>query len=122
MHSCRTQGTYTVVATNPNGTVTSTAVSIAVNNPTSVNRAPSIARQPVTQTVATGSTVVFAAEITSEARVAPLSARIGASLVISAARAADAGTYSVVATNNQGTVTSDAANLELSNDPNFGTW
>lgn len=121
-------GTYTVVATNASGTVTSTAASIAVVDSTPVNRAPSIARQPATQTVTAGSTVVFTADIGGSP--APtyqwrknnttINGATRASLVIAPAAAADVGSYSVVATNSQGSVTSTAANLELSNDPNFG--
>ena len=119
-------GTYTVVATNATGTVTSTAASIAVVE--SANRAPSIARQPVTQTVATGSTVVFTADISGSPvptyqwrrNNTAIAGATRSSLVIAPAATADAGSYSVVATNSQGSVTSTAANLELSNDPNFG--
>jgi hypothetical protein len=78
--------------------------------------------------VATGSTVVFTAEVAASP--APTdqwrknNTAIGgatrASLVIAPAGPADAGSYSVVASTSEGSITSAAANLELSNDPNFG--
>ena len=121
-------GTYTLVATNSVGAVTSTPVTVAVLNPPVTSQAPRIARQPVTQTIATGSTVVFAAEVAGSPAPAyqwrrnavAIGGATNASLVIPGARAADAGSYSVVAANATGSVTSTAATLAFSSDPNFG--
>jgi hypothetical protein len=44
----------------------------------------------------------------------------GATLVVTSARTADAGAYSVVATNGAGSVTSTSATLEVVNETNFG--
>ncbi|MSU50763.1 MAG: hypothetical protein EXS37_17035 [Opitutus sp.] len=121
-------GSYTVVATNSAGTATSNAVTVTVVGSAVSNLVPSVARQPVAQTVATGSTVVYTADVTGSPvpayqwrkNTANISGATRASLVIAAATAADAGSYSVVATNASGSVTSAPAILELSNDPNFG--
>ena len=121
-------GTYTVVATNSAGTLTSNAITVAVIAVSSSDRAPSIARQPVTQTVATGSTVVFNAEVAASPAPAyqwrkngaNIPGATGATLVIAGAKSADAGTYAIVATNAAGSTTSTAASLQLSNAANFG--
>ena len=119
-------GTYTLVATNSAGEARSTPVTVAVSAPTNTT-APTIARQPQTQTVAMGSTAVFNAEATGgplsfqwRRNGAPIGGATSASLVLNAATAADAGTYSVVISNAIGSTTSSTAALELSNDPNFG--
>lgn len=121
-------GTYTVIATNSVGAATSNAITVAVVAAPTADRAPSIARQPVTQTVATGSTVVFNTEVAAAPAPAyqwrkngtVIAGATGATLVIAGAKASDAGAYSVVATNSAGSITSTAASLELSNAVNFG--
>jgi hypothetical protein len=99
---------------------------VAVTNPVA-SSAPAIARQPQAQTVATGSTVVFNAEATGaplsfqwRRNGTPIAGATGASLVVKATSAAEAGTYSVVISNSIGSTTSAAAALSLSDEPNFG--
>jgi hypothetical protein len=122
-------GTYSVVATNSAGNVTSTSAALAVNSPGGGGgtTAPAIARQPQAQTVATGSTVVFSADVTGGGMSyqwrrgsTTLAGATGATLVVNSATAADAGAYTVVATNSAGTVTSTAAALAVVNETNFG--
>ena len=121
-------GTYVVIATNSAGTASTTAVTVAVAAPTTAAAAPAIARQPATQTVAPGSTVVFAVEATGSPAPtyqwrrnnAAITGATGPLLVIKNSSAADAGTYSAVITNSAGTATSTTAALALSNDPYFG--
>lgn len=124
-------GTYSVVATNSAGNATSTSVTLAVNSPGGGGggavTAPAIARQPQPQTVATGSTVVFNADVTGGGMSyqwrrggANLNGATSATLVVNNATAADAGAYTVVATNSAGTVTSTVAALEVVNETNFG--
>ena len=118
-------GTYTLVATNSAGTVTSTAAVLTVSPPSS--SAPAIARHPQAQTVATGSTVVFGAEATGTGVTyqwrkngAAISGATRPAFVLSAAAAADAGTYSVVVSNAAGSTTSSTATLAVVNETNFG--
>jgi len=121
-------GTYTVVATNSAGTQTSNAVTLAVTAPPSGSTAPAIARQPVTQSIATGGTVVFTVDATGSPAPTfqwrrngtPISGATSATLVIRNASAADVGAYSVVAQNSADSATSSAANLALSSTTNFG--
>ncbi len=121
-------GNYTVVATNSAGSVTATVAALSVSPPPVTNSAPAIARQPAPQTAATGSTVVLNVEASGtptpsyqwRRNGAAITGATGAMLVIKNAAAADAGTYSVVATNSVGTVTSANATLALSNDSYFG--
>ncbi len=90
--------------------------------------APLVTRQPSSQTIATGMTVVFHAA--ASGLPAPtfqwyhdggaLSGSTGATLVISGATAADAGTYSFAATNSTGTVQSTAATLAVSATTDVG--
>jgi hypothetical protein len=119
-------GTYTLVATNDAGEARSTPVTVAVTNP-GATTVPAMARQPQPQTVVAGSTVVFNADATG----APLtfqwrkngtviSGATNASLVLSGATPADAGSYSVVISNAAGSTTSSNAALLLTNDQNFG--
>ena len=119
-------GTYTVVAANSAGSVTSTAAAIAVND-SGAATAPSIARQPQAQTVATGSTVVFSADVPGAGMSfqwrkngAVIAGASRPALVVNAATAADAGAYSVVVTNSAGSATSTTAALAVVNETNFG--
>src|SRR4051812_22877982 len=119
-------GSYTVVATNASGAVTSTAVALAVNAPTG-GAAPAIARQPQAQTVAAGSTVVFNASATGSGLLyqwrkdgAAISGATRAALVLNGATAGNVGAYSVVISNSAGSITSSTAALLVANEINFG--
>jgi hypothetical protein len=119
-------GTYTVVATNGSGSVTSTAAALAINAPTA-STPPVMARQPQGQVVANGSTVVFTTEATGAGLTYqwrknnnPVAGATRSSLVLNGATASDAGSYSAVVTNSIGSVTSSAATLSVVNAINFG--
>ena len=108
-------GTYTVVVSNSAGSMTSTAALLTVITP------PSITAQPQSQTVLVGANLtlnVFAGGT------APLSYQwrkggtaiqnaTNATLTISATRLSDAGVYTVVVQNSVGTVTSQAAIVQV---------
>lgn len=118
-------GAYAVTASNSVGTITSAAAVLTVNPAAS---APVFTAAPVSQLVGTGSTVVFS----SPAIAAPvpvyqwqlngkaIAGATDATLVVKKATAADAGSYSVVATNTLGTTISNAATLAVSSTPDFG--
>jgi hypothetical protein len=85
------------------------------------------ARQPQTQTVTFGSTVVFNTEASGtpvsfqwRKNGSVISGATHSSLVLTTATAADAGTYSVVISNSAGETSSTTAALNLTNDTNFG--
>ena len=112
-------GTYTVTATNVAGSATSNAVTLVVNAPSAGAALPAFTAQPAAQTIATGSTVVLAASVTGATSFqwslngAPLFGATSATLILNSTTAADAGTYTLAATNSAGTVTSAAAALTI---------
>ena len=118
-------GTYTAVVTNSAGTVTTAAAVLSVTPPVTNGTPASILAQPATQSVASGSTVVF--NIAASGTPAPsyqwrkdgvnISGATGPILIVPNATAAQAGSYSVAVTNSAGTVTSTAASLAVSNVP-----
>lgn len=117
-------GTYSVVITNAAGAVTSSAVTLTVNPPTGQF---AFVSQPASQVIAAGNTVVFNATVTGatgfqwQRNGTTIANAAGPTLVINAATAANAGTYTVVATGAGGaTLTSSAATLSVANEPNFG--
>lgn len=89
---------------------------------------PTFSVQPVSQTIASGSTVVFSATATSASSVnyqwylngATISGATGSTLLISGAKAANAGSYTCIATNGNGSATSAAATLTVVNSSNVG--
>lgn len=109
-------GTYTVVATNSAGSVTSSAAVLTVNTP------PSFTQQPVSQTCLVGATISFTVAVTGSP--APsvqwykdgvtLAGATSTTLTLSNVALSAAGTYSVVATNSAGSVTSNSASLSVS--------
>ncbi|MFI5335407.1 MAG: immunoglobulin domain-containing protein [Opitutales bacterium] len=111
-------GSYTVVATNSAGTATSSAAALTVNAATS---APVFTTQPASLTVTAGAAVAFT--VAASGTPAPtyqwqlggvnISGATGASYSIASAAAANAGSYTVVATNSAGTATSSAATLTV---------
>jgi hypothetical protein len=116
-------GTYTVVTTHAHGH-TSSAVVVVVTPSTVV--APAIARQPVSITVAPGSTATFNVSATDATTYQwcrdgqPIGGATNALLVIPRADSGDIGSYSVAITNSVGTTTSTAASLTISDEANFG--
>jgi hypothetical protein len=116
-------GTYTAVATNAAGAVTSNAATLTVSTPATT--APSVASQPGAQTIAAGSTVVFNVGATGSGALtyqwrkdgADLAGATGATLILSNATVAQAGAYSVVVRNSAGTATSNTAALTVSTVP-----
>src|SRR5208283_2717902 len=112
-------GTYTVVATNSAGTVTSSGAVLTVT------AAPVITTQPVSQMVGAGSSVTFtvvaggtpAPTYQWQFNGAAISGATSTSYTIASAAAGNAGTYTVVATNSAGTVTSSGAVLTVTAAP-----
>lgn len=110
--------TYTVVASNSVGSVTSTGAVLTVNV---ANSAPVFTTQPSSRTVTAGASVTF----TSAASGSPtptyqwklngvnVSGGTAATLTIASAQAVNAGNYTVVATNSLGSVTSNTATLTV---------
>ena len=109
-----TNVTLRVVDTNGNAAQTTFAVTVAAD-------VPAFTLQPVSQTVAIGSTVVFNAAATGggsyrwERNGVAIAGGISGTLVLNNASAANAGTYVAVATTPQGAVSSSAATLTVSN-------
>jgi hypothetical protein len=112
-------GSYTVVATNSVSTATSNAAVITVNAP------PAFTTQPQSQTVVVGATVTFTAAASGTP--APtlqwkkggveISGQTGATLTLNNVQVADAGSYTVVATNAVTSTTSSAAVLTVNAAP-----
>ncbi|MBI5767105.1 MAG: immunoglobulin domain-containing protein [Verrucomicrobia bacterium] len=111
-------GTYDVVVTNSAGSVTSTAVTLAV---TSGTGAPAISSQPSGTTVANGGAASFSVVATGTP--APtyqwrkdgtdLAGATNATLTLTNVQRTNAGTYNVVVRNTVGSVTSSAAVLTV---------
>jgi hypothetical protein len=116
-------GDYTVVAVNSAGSNTSTTATLTVTTSGGPASLPVITRQPAAQTVASGTTVVLSTDVTASPAAAfqwrkgttAIAGATNATLIISAATAADAGNYSVDVTNSVGKVTSSAASLAVAN-------
>ena len=110
-------GAYTAVATSTAGTATSHAATLTV---TAATAAPVFTLQPTSQTIATGNTVVFNAAATDatsyrwQLNNVDIPGATDAQLKISNSSSANAGTYSVIATNATGSTTSSAATLTVS--------
>ncbi len=133
-------GTYTVVATNAPGSASASAV-------LTVNTAPAIATSPASRTANIGQTVSFAATATVSGNFAPsfewrkngvvvtggqvtntsltqsngLQRSVTSVLTFASAQAGDSASYTAVATNLLGTVTSSAALLKVNTAPVIGT-
>lgn len=114
-------GTYSVVVSNSAGSITSVPATLTVQS------APAFVVQPQSVTVNAGSPANFSVEV-SGLPAPSLQWRkngiaiVGATsttLVIAAASAADAGEYSVVATNTAGSATSSSATLTVQTAPAF---
>jgi len=115
-------GAYSVVVTNSAGSATSAAATLTVN-PAPVP--PAITAQPSTQTVLAGATVTFTVAATGvptptyqwRKNAAAIPGATGATLVLPAVQAGDAGAYSVVVTNSAGSTTSATASLTVNPVP-----
>lgn len=109
-------GTYSVSATNSAGGVLSNDATLTVNVPVSL---PVFTAQPSSQTMATGSTVVFKAAASDAASFqwkfngASIEGATNAMLVLPSLSATNAGSYTCVATNSAGSATSNAATLAV---------
>ena len=123
-------GTYTVTATNGVGSpVTSNSAVVTVSAPVATGVAPVFAQSPLAQNVVPGATVAL--NVTATGTPAPtlqwrkdgvaISGATKSSLILSGVTAANAGSYTVVATNGVGNaVTSSAAALTVASNANFG--
>lgn len=116
-------GSYTVVVTNSVSSVTSSAATLAVNG------APMITTQPSSVTVVAGNDPVFTVVATGTPAPTyqwylggtPISGATKASLTIINAKAANAGTYTVTATNILGNAPSAGAVLTVITPPSITT-
>ncbi len=121
-------GSYTVQIINAAGAVTSNAAVVTVSPPVSNGIAAAITQSPGAQTVIAGATVAFNASASGTP--APtfqwfkdgsaLSGQTKPTLILTNVTAANAGSYTVVATNTAGSATSTPAPLALSTNGNFG--
>ena len=107
---------YTVAVTNSCGTVTSPDYTILVS------QTPIITLDPVSQVLCAGATATFTANVNgaNSVRWQRNGVDVGnttATLSLSNIAAANAGTYTFLATNNCGTTTSAAATLAVTNKP-----
>jgi hypothetical protein len=121
-------GSYTVTATNSAGHVVSTAAVVTISPVGTQPVAPSIVQAPLSPTVVAGATVAL--NVIAGGTPAPTYqwrkdglVIFGAnkpSLILTGVTAADAGDYTVVASNSAGTSTSSAGRLALTATTNFG--
>ena len=111
-------GSYDVVVSNSEGSVTSSAATLTVN---STSGAPTITAQPASQSVAAGASVSFSVTVTGTSPLSfqwrkdgsSISGATASSLALSAVTTSDAGSYDVVVSNSVGSVTSSAATLSV---------
>jgi len=117
------QGNYKLVITNNYGAVTSSIASLTVN------AAPSITAQPVNQTVLAGSAANFSVTASGAAPLVyqwfkgstALTTQTNTTFTIPSTVAGDAGSYTVVITNNLGSITSSVVTLTVITTPVFTT-
>ncbi len=108
-------GSYTVTVTNNGGTLTSSAATLTVNN------APTITTQPVSQTIIAGNSATFTVVATGtptptyqwKFNGTAISGATNSTYTIPATTSANAGAYTVTITNSVGNVTSSAATLTV---------
>ncbi len=110
--------TYDVVATNSQNSATSNGAVLTING---VPSAPTISTQPQSQTKSVGQSVTFTVVATGNPaptyqwrkNTVSIGGATGASYTIASIALGDAATYDVVATNSQGSATSNGAVLTL---------
>jgi plastocyanin len=117
-------GTYNVVVSNAVGSVTSVSANLVVNEPLSITS------QPMSMTVNPDAPATFSVSVTGSGPITyqwkkgtanVLTGGTAASLSFTAARAADAGTYTVAVTNPVGSVTSGTAVLRVNTPASITT-
>ena len=108
---------YECVATNTQGSATSSAATLTVNTP------PSISSQPASQAVNAGSNIVLAVNATGATSYQwyfnnnAISGATGATFSLGSVSAGNTGSYTVAVTNGAGTTDSSAATLTVSPAP-----
>ncbi len=111
-------GDYIVVATNSQGSATSNIATLTVN---AANVAPTFTTQPSSQSVAPGAAVMLSAAASGTPTPTyqwrkggvNIAGATSSSFSIASVAASDAGDYTVVATNSQGSATSNIATLMI---------
>ncbi len=113
-------GNYHVVVSNALGSATSATVAVTVSGAS----LPVFTTHPITQTVNAGETLTLTAATSGAPTPSyqwfkgsdPIPDATSATYVVPAASASDAGTYSVVATNSQGSATSNSAVVTVNSE------
>ena len=119
-----TAGQFAVVLrawNNTGGRGDNSSFTYIVNIAAAANSAPTISTQPTSKTVAAGGTAQFIAAVSGSPTPtlqwfkgsSPISGATSTILTISGATSADAATYTLVATNSQGSATSNAVTLTV---------
>jgi hypothetical protein len=111
-------GSFDVVVSNSAGSVTSSAAALTV---TSTNSAPAITAQPVAQSVAVGASVTLTVTASGSGTLSyqwrkggvAISGATASSYTIAGVASGDAGSYDVVVTNANGSITSNAVALNV---------
>jgi probable HAF family extracellular repeat protein len=117
-------GSYTVVITNNYGSITSSPAALTVNFPPTISAQPS---SPVSVIVSNNATFTVTASGTAtliyqwRLNGTNIGYGTGTSLTITNAQATNAGNYTVVITNNYGSITSSPAALTVNFPPSIGT-
>lgn len=120
-------GDYTVVATNSAGSATSNVATLTVGTAAT---APAFTTQPVNQTATVGGAVTFTSVATGSPAPtyqwkkggANINGATASDFTIANVASADAGNYTVTATNSAGSVTSNSASLTVSTAPAAPTF
>ncbi len=117
-------GDYTVVVSNPAGSVESETAVLNVTVATPTPEPPEIVVHPEDQAVFAGESVTFTVEAVGidlsfqwQRNVEPVDGATGPAFTIESATVDDAGEYSVVVSNMAGSVVSDTATLEVHGPP-----
>jgi hypothetical protein len=117
-------GNYRVIVSNATSSSTSSTAALQVTSastPPSPSGAPTITTQPQSQTVNPGAAVTFTVAATGNAPLtyqwqkdtAPIAGATGTNYTIASAYGTDHGTYSVVVTNNAGSIVSNGVVLTV---------
>ncbi len=119
--SSNDNGTYTAVVSNSAGLATSAPATLTVTSSSATSVAPVITTHPVSQTVGAGENVTFSGAASGSPVPAyqwnkdgvPLAGATGATLELITVTTAQAGNYTLVATNTAGSATSGVAVLTV---------